>query len=120
MPLTTAEQNAITDLATARWTHLSLHTADPGSTGANEASGGTYARVALSWGAASAGDADAAEATVDVPAGAYTHYGIWSASTGGTFRGGDNLRNSGGTAITHTLGDAGQILVTVTADGLTS
>lgn len=30
---------------------LSLHTADPGSTGANEVSGGTYARGSLSWNA---------------------------------------------------------------------
>jgi hypothetical protein len=48
------------DLAVAAVTavagYLSLHTADPGTTGANEVSGGSYARQAITWNAASGGE----------------------------------------------------------------
>jgi hypothetical protein len=68
----------------------SLHSADPGTTGAGEITGGTpaYARKALTWtGGASDGITDAGMVTFDVPAGTtITHVGIWSASTGGTYR----------------------------------
>lgn len=68
---------------------LSLHTADPGATGANEASGGSYARINTStdWpGAASKTlDNDNEIEFTDLAAGTYTHIGVWSASSGGTF-----------------------------------
>lgn len=70
--------------------YASLHTADPGQTGASEVVGGTpaYARVLVTW---TAGTADgiytATLATpFDVPAGTtVTHVGFWTASTAGTF-----------------------------------
>lgn len=61
----------------------SLHTASPGTTGANEATGGGYARKALTWTAgASDGVTNAAQVEFDVAAGTYTHVGFQSASSG--------------------------------------
>ncbi len=89
---------------------VSLHTADPGATGANEATGGSpaYARKQTTWTAGTSdGVVAGSQVTIDVPAGTYTHVGVWSAATVGTF--------VGSTAITSTtLGAQGQILVTPT------
>ena len=71
---------------------LSLHTANPTTTGGSEATGGTpaYARKATTV-TASAGTGTSTQVTFDVPAGNYTHFGTWSAITGGTFYGGNPL-----------------------------
>ena len=64
----------------------SLHTADPGTTGANELTGGSpaYARQPIGWTDSGdgvyAGDVD----PFDVPASTVTHVGLW-ASDGTTF-----------------------------------
>lgn len=66
----------------------SLHSADPGTTGTNEISGGSpaYARKALSWTAGSSDGVVTVSCTFDVPAStAITHAGVWSAVTAGTF-----------------------------------
>lgn len=76
--------------------YLSLHSADPGTTGASELSGGGYARQAIVFGAATGG-AVASNAAITVPnAGTVpvTHVGIWSASTAGTYMGGAALASS--------------------------
>ena len=68
--------------------YISLHTSDPSTTGQNEAAGGTpsYARKQTTWTAgASDGIINGSEVSIDVPAGSYTHAGIWSAATGGNF-----------------------------------
>ena len=49
--------------------YFSLHTADPGTTGASEVTGGSYARVSAGFPAASAGSSTNAGATINVPAG---------------------------------------------------
>lgn len=76
-------------------THLSLHTADPGSTGASEVAGGSYARQAITWNAAAGGQKTVVETPVfQVPASTtITHFGLWSAVSGGTFRFGKILPN---------------------------
>jgi hypothetical protein len=109
MPLTDAERNTVADAEAARLLYASLHTGNPGSTGASEATGGTpaYARKALTFASAASGTATAGEVTFDVPAGTYTHFGVWSASTGGTFRGGNPL------AVSQTMSSQGQIKLTV-------
>lgn len=67
-------------------THLSLHTGDPSTTGANELAGGSYARAALSWGSASSGAVTASAVAFSVPASTTIAYiGFWTASSGGTF-----------------------------------
>jgi hypothetical protein len=68
--------------------YASLHTADPGTTGTSEVTGGApaYARKALTWTAGSVDGIVTASATFDVPATtATTHAGLWTAVTGGTF-----------------------------------
>lgn len=69
-------------------THASLHSADPGTTGSSEISGGSpaYARQALTWTAGTVDGQATASAVFDVPAGqAVTHAGLWTAASGGTF-----------------------------------
>jgi hypothetical protein len=88
---------AVDGLATAI-VYVSLHTADPGATGAAEVTGGTpaYTRRAVTWTAAVAGVRGLnAAVTFDVPsATTVTYFGLWSAATGGTFLGGDVLRDA--------------------------
>lgn len=85
MPLVAAEANQMLTTEVTRLVYLSIHTADPGSTGANEATGG--GRVALAWGAAAGGSISAGQASFTPPAGTYSFGGYWSAATAGTFLG---------------------------------
>jgi hypothetical protein len=67
--------------------YASLHTADPGTTGTAEVSGGApaYARKALTWTPGTTGT-NTATATFDVPTSTtITYCGLWTAVTGGTF-----------------------------------
>lgn len=107
MAKSTAHANALLDLigdmSAHAETHVSLHTGDPGTTGANEAvdtGDSNYARVEVNaqggaeprWKAA-ASKAMANEGAITFPEGgndqAITHFGLWDAATGGNFiRGG--------------------------------
>ena len=90
--------------------YISLHTADPGTTGASEATGGSpaYARKLTTWtGGASDGSVAGSEVTIDLAAGTYTHFGVWTAATAGTFIGGGSITST-------TLAAQGQIKVTPT------
>lgn len=81
-------------LATTSYTapsgvYVSLHTGSPGDAndGANEISGGSYARQAATFGSASSGSASTS-ATITFPAataswGTISHIGIYDASTSG-------------------------------------
>lgn len=111
MPLVNAVVDAAVDGAAAEITHVSLHTDDPSTNGANEATGGSYARKALTWGASSGTEADATQVTFDVPAGTFTHFGLWDASTSGTFLGGEPLSDA------ETFAAPGQLKLTVTLNG---
>lgn len=111
MAFTNASKEAAADAVTDLGTWISLHTADPSTTGANETSGGSpaYARKQTTWSAgASDGSITGSQVTIDVAAGTYTHMGVWSASTAGTFVTGFALSSSA------TLGAQGQVLVTPT------
>ena len=78
--------------------YFSLHTGDPGTTGANEVIGGSYARVLATYPSATNGTSTTAGATHNVPAGTtVTHFGRWSALSGGTFFTGGVLPNGGDT-----------------------
>lgn len=104
----TLENAALSVTGLGSW--ISLHTADPGTTGASEATGGSpaYARKQTTWtGGASDGVVNGSQVTIDVPAGTYTHVGIWSAATGGTFVGKCSIAST-------TLAAQGQVLVTPT------
>lgn len=95
MPFTTAtrdlilEGSSIDELAP----FASLHTADPGSTGASEIVGGSYTRESVTWGTASGGSKTfTLTVTFQIPAGTtFSYFGFWSAVSAGTWRGGEAL-----------------------------
>jgi hypothetical protein len=66
---------------------LSLHNADPGTTGASEISGGGYARQTPVYGAAAGGQSSltAPVSFTNMPAGPVTHVGIWSSDASPVF-----------------------------------
>ncbi|MET8430178.1 hypothetical protein [Nocardia sp. NPDC004860] len=77
--------DAYKTLSGASTVWVSLHTSDPTTVGNNEASGGGYARVQGTWTSGTGGSLTMAELTFTAPTGSYTHVGLWSASTSGTF-----------------------------------
>lgn len=96
------------DAITSPDTHISLHTADPGSSGGNEVSGGSYARqqvTASGWNAASDGLVDNANQIdfADMPDVTVTHFGIFDAATGGNFLWGDELDSNVDTSAGDTV-----------------
>ena len=85
--------------------YASLHTADPGTTGANEVAGGSYARqLCNSWNASSGGNkTNSADILFSgMPAATVTHVGLWDASSGVNFLDGGAL----GSSRTLQAGDA--------------
>lgn len=114
MSLLDAEVNAVIDFETARLDKVSIHSADPGGTGANEIVGSPYARQDLTWPAATGKSATATQVAVPVPAGGpYPYYGVWDAD-GTTFRGSGELSSS------ETFADDGVLKVTLTLAGTAS
>ena len=90
--------------------YISVHTADPGTSGANEATGGApaYARKQTAWTpGASDGVVAGSAVTLDVPAGTFAFAGLWSAATGGSFI--DKIP-----ITSTTFGAQGQLVVTPT------
>lgn len=91
--LTNAAKNAMLNGASLAGVvgFVSGHTADPGTTGINEITGGspTYARKAVTWAAAAGGSVATNNSPVfDVPPGTTMAFvGMWSAASGGTFYG---------------------------------
>jgi hypothetical protein len=69
--------------------YVSLHTADPGNTGASEVTGGSYARQLAGFGAPA--DDSGVRAIVNaadvdftgMPAATVTHFAIWDSATSG-------------------------------------
>lgn len=77
---TTSAKNTMLDSLTV--TAASLHTGFPGSTGANEVSGGSYARQTPSFGAASGAVRTAGSLSWSVPASTTVRWvGYWNGST---------------------------------------
>jgi hypothetical protein len=95
MPYSILGKNAMLNALGALAVYASLHTADPGESGANEITGGSpaYARKAITWNAAENGAMDDSNIPVfDVPADTTVSYvGFWSALTTGTFYGSANV-----------------------------
>jgi len=86
-----AAQNAI--LATGTTYYLSLHTADPGTTGASESGEG---RQAITFAASSGGTqaSNSAQTWASAVGGTYGYFGVWTALTGGTYKRGGQLTGS--------------------------
>lgn len=107
MPLNDTLLNVGANAMAASATHISLATANPEPSGANQA---TSARLAAGWGAASTGDLTLSNKafTGGAANGAVTHVCFWSAATGGTYYGsqaltGDTTFNSAGEYTITTL-----------------
>ena len=88
----TGEAAVLTPLTTTAY--VSLHTADPGNTGASEVSGNAYARIGpVTFANAGANPTVASNsAIVTFPAatgswGTVAYFGLWTALSGGTFQG---------------------------------
>ncbi len=112
-------QNAVATYIGQQGRLISLHSTDPGTTGAGEISGGGYAKVLTTWGTAavvSGGPNDGrsqitgSTVTFNVPGSvAINFYGVWSGTVPGTpgnFLYGKNLQPGA------TLTSAGTITVT--------
>lgn len=105
MAKSTAHANAVLDLLGSgttmhNGTYISLHTGDPGTTGASEVTGGSYARVQVNqdggtspyWNTAGSATMDN-NGAITFPEGggdaAVTHFGIWDGASPTAFiRGG--------------------------------
>jgi hypothetical protein len=111
MAFTNATKEAAALAITGLGAYISLHTGDPGTTGASEATGGSpaYARKLTTWaGGSSDGSVAGSQVTFDVPSGTYGYMGVWTAATGGTFIAGFAL------AASQTPGGQSQVSVTPT------
>lgn len=88
--------------------HVSIHTADPGTTGAALVTG---TKVAATYGAAVNGSrALSSPVTTSIPGGStISHYGVWA---GATFLYSDILRDAGGVQKSETYGGDGQYTLT--------
>lgn len=82
--------------------YASLHSTTPGTTGAHEFTGGSYARQLVKFGTPVTGLAKnhAAVTFTGLPALTGKFLGLWSASTGGTFKWAGHLKKTG---TTHTF-----------------
>ncbi|GAB4582317.1 phage tail fiber protein [Nocardia sp. IFM 10818] len=91
--------------------YVSVHIADPATTGTNEASGGSpaYARKETVWTSGTGGVITGSQVTIDLPAGTYTHIGLWKTANGGPADFIDKVAIS-----STTLGAQGKLLITPT------
>jgi hypothetical protein len=88
MPYTILGKDAMLDSLGV--THVSAHTADPGESGINEVSGGSYTRESISFSGSSGGNLDSSsQPQISIPGDptTVTHIGFWTASSGGTLLG---------------------------------
>ena len=94
--------------------YLALFTTDPGTTGASgEVTGGSYARQSIAFGSASAGSQASTSTqtftSMPVEAGGVPYFGLFTASTSGTYLGGGTTTGlsgaiSAGSTVTFATG----------------
>lgn len=109
MGLNATALNAMLDQLGTLIGFVSLHTDAVGGGDANEVTGGSpaYARKAITWNAAAAGNLDSSnQPQFDVPAGTIRRVGFYSAVTAGTYYGDADITDEtyGGQG-TYTLTD---------------
>lgn len=96
------------------YTWISVHTgAGGGTTGANEATGGGYARKQTAWTPNGSGTNNGSLVNIPVAAGTYTEGGLWSAVSAGTFRG--SAPFTGGSVVVSGAGASIDITPSATA-----
>lgn len=112
---TTATREALALELSTLGASISVHTgAGPGTTGANEATGGSpaYARKTTTWTAGSSdGSVPGSEVEFDLPAGTYTYIGCWN---GSTFLWGKRLEDGSGNPAPVTFGAQAKLRITPT------
>lgn len=114
MALPNATKQASSNAVAALGTWISLHTGAGGSTtGANEATGGGYARKQTTWSATGTGTNNGTEVNISCAAGTYTEGGIWSAVTSGTFVG--SVAFDGGSVVVSGTGASIDVTPRITA-----
>lgn len=99
--------------------YASLHTTDPGTTGAHEFTGGSYARQAVHFGTATTGLSKSAIAVTftGLPAKTGKYIGLWTALSGGTYKWGGHLKKTG---ATHTFTFSTGSTFHIAATGITA
>lgn len=88
MPLSEYARNKLMDSLLAGGVFMSLHTDEPGLSGANEVAGQSYSRqIADAFSVAKAGEkTSTSDITFDnMPGVTVTHIGVWDAKAGGNF-----------------------------------
>lgn len=113
MGIPNATHQAASNAIAALGAYISLHTGDASTTGANEATGGGYARVQTTWSAGSTGTNTGSVVNISCAAGTYTQGGIWSALTTGTFVG--SAAFGGGNVVVSGTGASISVTPSVTA-----
>lgn len=96
-----ATKNALAQAYVDLIDHVSLHSGDPGTTGANETG---ITRAAITWGTPVAGVVDSTTASFVIPSGTtvITHVGLWGSSVFiDSF--GNNVTFTSGTTYTFTV-----------------
>lgn len=106
MAIPPATHKLVADYWATQGAWVSLHTgAGGGTTGANEATGGSYARKQTTWGAGTTADPSVvtgSEVNIPCAAGTYTEGGIWTLVTAGVFR--QSIAFSGGNVVVSGTG----------------
>lgn len=104
---TTVLKNTLASAYATATPYAALYTTVPGASAGTEVSGGTYARVAVTWSAPSNG-VITSTVTFNVPSGVtVAGFGLVSASTGGTYQ-------DGGSVTSQAFASAGTYQLTVT------
>jgi hypothetical protein len=110
--LTVAQANAMLAAAFVPGTvyYLSLHTGDPGTTGATEVAGGSYARQSITFGTPAAGSqmsagAHATQSFTGMPveASGCPFFGVWTAAIAGTYLGGGTTSGLSGAILAGSI-----------------
>ena len=113
MGIPNATHQAASNAVAALGAYISLHTgAGGGTTGTNEATGGSYARVQTTWTAGSTGTNSGSVVNISCAAGTYTEGGIWSALSSGPFVG--SAAFGGGNVIVSGTGASISVTPSVT------
>ncbi len=115
LPVAQADAGLNAMFAPATTYYLSLHTADPGTTGANEVTGGSYARQAITFSSASNGSQTStnAQTFTNMPAVTLAGTGIWSTATAGNYLGGGPATSTAipaGATVQYSAGDVSNTL----------
>lgn len=114
MGIPNATHQDASDAIATGYRYISVHTgAGGGTTGANEAAGGGYARKQTTWTPNGTGTNNGSQVNIPVSAGTYTEGGIWSAASGGTFRGSGAF--AGGSVVVSGAGASIDVTPSITA-----